>query len=199
MLYILDFPASSVKALSTKKLRSHNATLSTIVETPRGLVSAWFGGTKEKNPDVGIWSSYNDGAGWSSPREWANGIQHENLRHPCWNPVLVQPPGNAPTMLFFKSGTDSPHLVGRGLHSAMITAVLSVTAGKLPSTIDGPVRCKPLFLENGDLLCPSSTEHDNDWRFHFEILTDFLRPELGTSWNASNQRRNPFRSSNQPY
>ena len=164
---------------------------STIVETPRGLVSAWFGGTKEKNPDVGIWSSYNDGAGWSSPREWANGIQHENLRHPCWNPVLVQPPGNAPTMLFFKVGPTPRTWWGE--------VTLSYDYGrsfrdrrKLPSTIDGPVRCKPLFLENGDLLCPSSTEHDNDWRFHFEILTDFLRPELGTSWKRIEPETQPF-------
>jgi predicted neuraminidase len=27
----------------------------TIVETPTGLVAAWFGGTHEKNPDVCIW------------------------------------------------------------------------------------------------------------------------------------------------
>ena len=27
---------------------------STIVETPEGLVAAWFGGTEEKHPDVGI-------------------------------------------------------------------------------------------------------------------------------------------------
>jgi hypothetical protein len=28
---------------------------STIAEAPEGLVAAWFGGTKERNPDVGIW------------------------------------------------------------------------------------------------------------------------------------------------
>jgi len=28
---------------------------STIVETRTGLVAAWFGGTRERNPDVGIW------------------------------------------------------------------------------------------------------------------------------------------------
>jgi hypothetical protein len=38
---------------------------STLVETSRGLVAAWFGGTREKNPDVGIWSSYHDGSSWS--------------------------------------------------------------------------------------------------------------------------------------
>ncbi|MDB4399327.1 FG-GAP-like repeat-containing protein, partial [Akkermansiaceae bacterium] len=40
---------------------------STLAQTSRGLVAAWFGGTKEKNPDVGIWSSYHDGKRWSSP------------------------------------------------------------------------------------------------------------------------------------
>ena len=33
---------------------SHAAT---IEETPKGLVAAWFGGTKERNPDVEIWVS----------------------------------------------------------------------------------------------------------------------------------------------
>ena len=31
-------------------------------ETSRGLVVAWFGGTAEKNKDVGIWVSYHDGS-----------------------------------------------------------------------------------------------------------------------------------------
>ncbi|MDB4410440.1 FG-GAP-like repeat-containing protein, partial [bacterium] len=57
---------------------------STLAQTSRGLVAAWFGGTKEKNPDVGIWSSYHDGKRWSSPRQWADGLQHKNLRYPCW-------------------------------------------------------------------------------------------------------------------
>ena len=34
---------------------------STIVETRDGLVAAWFGGTRERNPDVGIWVSRHDG------------------------------------------------------------------------------------------------------------------------------------------
>src|SRR6266496_3624614 len=30
---------------------------STIAETKAGLIAAWFGGTAERNPDVGIWVS----------------------------------------------------------------------------------------------------------------------------------------------
>src|SRR4051794_23790949 len=33
---------------------SHAAT---IAETPKGLIASWFGGTKERNPDVEIWVS----------------------------------------------------------------------------------------------------------------------------------------------
>ncbi len=40
---------------------------STIEETPSGLVAAWFGGSGEGAPDVGIWlSRYTDRA-WSAP------------------------------------------------------------------------------------------------------------------------------------
>ena len=41
---------------------------------------------------------------------------------------------------------------------------------------------KPSLLADGSLLCPASTEHDDDWRFHFERLIDLKRPELGVSW-----------------
>ena len=47
---------------------------STIAETPSGLVAAWFGGTKERHPDVGIWFSRRDGTKWSTPVELANGV-----------------------------------------------------------------------------------------------------------------------------
>jgi predicted neuraminidase len=164
---------------------------STLAETDRGLVAAWFGGTKEKNPDVGIWSSYFDGGEWSKPAEWANGIQHQGKRHPCWNPVLWQAPGDGLTYLFFKVGPDPQTWWGE--------VMVSYDDGRsfrdrrrLPEGIDGPVRGKPLLLPNGTLLCPSSTEHDNDWRFHFEILTDPSKPELGPSWQRFEPETQPY-------
>ncbi|MCH5377808.1 MAG: exo-alpha-sialidase, partial [Planctomycetes bacterium] len=140
---------------------------STICETTRGLVAAWFGGTREKAEDVGIWVSYHDGVNWSAPKEWANGVQREDLRHPCWNPVLFQPPGDAPTLLFFKVGPDPRSWWGEMMVSYDRGRTFRERC-RLPEGIDGPVRCKPILLNDGEtLLCGSSTEYDG-WRVHFE-------------------------------
>ena len=66
---------------------------STIAETPAGLVAAWFGGTKERNPDVEIWVSRMENNKWTKGVSVANGIVNDKLRYPCWNPVLFQVPG----------------------------------------------------------------------------------------------------------
>lgn len=139
---------------------------SSICETTRGLVVAWFGGTKEKDKDVGIWVSYHDGLTWSAPKEWANGIQHADHRYPCWNPVLFQPPGDAPTLLFFKVGPDPAHWWGEWMVSYDRGRTFR-DRRRLPESIDGPVRCKPILLADGTLLCGSSTEYDG-WRVHME-------------------------------
>ena len=52
---------------------------STIVETPSGLVAAWFGGTHEKHKDVGIWLSRQEQGTWTIPVEIANGIQNDTF------------------------------------------------------------------------------------------------------------------------
>lgn len=148
---------------------------STIIENSRGLVAAWFGGTHEKNPDVGIWVSYNDGAGWSNPIEVANGIQYEGHRHPTWNPVLFQTPGDQETLLFFKVGPDPRTWWGEMMVSYDRGRTFRDRT-RLPEGIDGPVKNKPVLLSNGTLLCPSSTEYDG-WRVHFELTDDF-----GKTW-----------------
>lgn len=158
---------------------------STIVETANGFVAAWFGGTHEKNPDVGIWLAKFDGQAWSKPVEVANGIQNTELRYPCWNPVLFQP-AEGPLMLFYKVGPDP-----RNWWGMLITSTDGGTTWSEPQKLGegplghliGPVKNKPIQLADGTIMCPSSTEEEkdegNDWRVHFELTQD-----LGQTWRV---------------
>lgn len=147
---------------------------STIAETPQGLVCAWFGGTDEKDPDVGIWLSRQVSGKWTAPVEVANGVQHATHRHPTWNPVLVQQPGG-PLHLFYKCGPNPD--AWWGMHMTSNDDGITWTEPRrLPEQIDGPVKNKPLLLADGTLLCGSSTEYDG-WRVHFELTKDW-----GKTW-----------------
>ncbi len=142
-----------------------SAHASTIVETERGLVAAWFGGTAEGHADVGIWLSRHDGAGWSAPVEVANGVGSNGARHPCWNPVLVQPP-SGPLLLFYKVG-PSPRQWWGLIRTSSDAGHTWSGAVRLPDGTFGPIRAKPIQLESGVLLAGSSTEHDG-WVSHME-------------------------------
>jgi predicted neuraminidase/cyclophilin family peptidyl-prolyl cis-trans isomerase len=159
---------------------------STIVATPSGLVAAWFGGTAEGAPDVGIWTSRKTRAGWTAPVEIAHGNGRDGKPEPCWNPVLFRP-SRGPLLLFYKSGPSPSGW--RGL------VMRSRDDGKtwdkpepLPEGFVGPVKNHPLELADGTILCGSSTESDG-WRVHFEMSRD-----LGATWTrtpAINEGRAP--------
>lgn len=144
---------------------------STLVESAEGggLVAAWFGGTHERNPDVGIWVSRRDAKGWSEPVEVANGVQAEGPRLPTWNPVLFRPKGG-PLMLFYKVGPSPSKWWGMVMRSADDGRTWSKPT-KLPAGIIGPVKDKAIQLEDGTILSPSSTE-DAGWRLHMEWSKD---------------------------
>jgi len=144
---------------------------STIADTPGGLVAAWFGGTHERHPDVGIWVSRREAAAWSNPVEVANGIETDTLRFPCWNPVLFQS-RNGPLLLFYKVG-PSPSAWWGMLTSSTNSGRSWSLPRRLPDGILGPIKNKPVHLANGDLLCPSSGEDgQTGWRIHFERTAD---------------------------
>ena len=155
---------------------------STIVETPAGLVVAFFGGTKEKHRDVSIWVSRQENGKWTAPMEAANGDQPPQpdgkpLRHPLWNPVLFQP-AKGPLMLFYKCGPDPDAWWGM-LTTSKDNGKTWSKATPLPDKGAGPVKNKPVLLPNGDLLCGSSSE-DHGWRVHFERTSD-----LGKTWTTT--------------
>jgi predicted neuraminidase len=151
-----------------------SAHASTIAETPEGMVAAWFGGPREGNPGVGIWLARKADAQWSAPVELARGTDRRGRSQPCWNPVLHQATGG-PLLLFYKVG-PSPRRWWGMLSASTDGGRTWSAARRLPRGILGPIKNKPIVLDDGSLLCPSSTEHLG-WRAHLERTTD-----LGESW-----------------
>jgi predicted neuraminidase len=154
---------------------------STIVETKSGLVAAWFGGTREGAPDVGIWLSRHADGHWTPPVEVANGEQPDGQRHPSWNPVLFQP-RTGPLLLFYKVG-PSPSAWWGLLRTSNDDGKTWSAARRLPEGILGPIKNKPVQLANGDFLCPTSSETaavPSQWTVHFERSSDG-----GATWSAT--------------
>lgn len=160
---------------------------STIVETPAGLVAAWFGGTNEPHIDNSIWLSRQVDDKWTEPISIVDGSEGEDRDHRTGNPVLFQPSAG-PLLLFYK--VVDPR-VGRASHWwGMLTTSAddgatwaephrlgkSELLGDGNPNLIGPAKNKPIELANGSILCPSSSEHDN-WRVHFEVTRD-----LGKTW-----------------
>ncbi|BCM89945.1 beta-L-arabinobiosidase [Abditibacteriota bacterium] len=151
---------------------------STIVESKGGLIAAWFGGSAESHPDVGIWLSRHEDGKWTAPVEVANGIESPQKRYPCWNPVLFQPKYGS-LLLFYKVGPWPNSWWG------MVTS--STDGGKtwaqprrLPDGILGPIKNKPIQLRDGTILSPTSTEEGDNWRAYFERSEDG-----GKTWTAT--------------
>jgi len=143
---------------------------STIVETERGaMVAAWFGGTHEKHPDVGIWVSRLENGKWTSSVEVANGVQADGTRHPTWNPVLFQPRGGVLT-LYYKVGPTPQTWWGMFMTSADDGRTWSKPE-RMPANMLGPIKNKPVQLANGTILSPTSIETPTSpsrWRVYFE-------------------------------
>jgi predicted neuraminidase len=150
---------------------------STIEETKSGLIAAWFGGTHERHPDVGIWVARHENSQWTTPVEVANGVESPTNRYPTWNPVLFQPK-DGPLLLFYKVGPHPREWWGMMMTSDDDGKTWSEPI-RLADGIFGPIKNKPIQLSNGDILSPTSTEHDG-WRVHFERSTDG-----GKTWIAS--------------
>ncbi|WP_316829726.1 sialidase family protein [Pedobacter aquatilis] len=142
---------------------------STLAELDKNsIISAWFGGKHEGSNDVVIWSSINKNGKWSAPVEIANGIQHDSLRFPCWNPVLFKAK-NGILYLHYKVGPN-PRAWWAEYKTSKDSGKTWSEALKLPDGFLGPIKNKPIQLANGSILYPSSTESTDEkkWLIHIE-------------------------------
>ena len=150
---------------------------STIVEIKPGeLAAAWFGGTRERNPDVCIYVARYENGKWQEAVQAADGVQPDGSpRLPTWNPVLFQPPGG-PLTLFYKIGPSPSTWWGMVKTSSDGGRTWGETR-RLPEGVLGPIKNKPVLLSDGAWLAPSSTEGSGGWQVHFERSSD-----AGKTW-----------------
>jgi predicted neuraminidase/cyclophilin family peptidyl-prolyl cis-trans isomerase len=151
---------------------------STLAETGAGLVAAWFGGSGEGRPDVGIWLARRIGGHWTEPVGVATGrAAGGGAAVPCWNPVLFQP-SRGPLLIFYKVGPSPSQWRGFLARSTDGGGTWSAPE-PLPAGVIGPAKNHPVELQDGTLLCGSSTE-DSGWRVHFERTKD-----QGRTWERT--------------
>jgi predicted neuraminidase len=143
---------------------------STIVQATDGrLVAAWFGGNRKARGcrDLVVPAGRRR---WTKPVEVASGVQSPEKRFPCWNPVLFQlRPG--PLVLCFKVGPSPSRWWGEKMISNDSGRTWQ-DQRRLPPEVLGPIKNKPVQLDDGRILCPSSSE-DKGWRAHIEVTRDF--------------------------
>lgn len=150
---------------------------STVLRRPDGeFLVAWFGGTEEKDDDVGIWLATGHPRQWSAPQEIAK-IRHD----PHWNPVLFQAPDGT-IYLYFKVGKQIDHWEtwvktstdGGRTWSEASELVADDRGGR------GPVRNKPIILSDGTWLAGASHEDEGVWNAFVDRSTN-----RGQSWTKS--------------
>jgi alpha-L-fucosidase len=158
---------------------------STIVETRDGLLAAWFGGTREKHPDVCIYSSMNREGKWSDPVMIADGIVNDSLRYPCWNPVLFRR-SNRDVVLYYKVG-PSPQ-AWWGMYKISSDGGRTWTpAVKIGENLLGPIKNKPVKLRTGMILYPTSVETPDKWNIYIETSDQDMK-----NWKSTSIDNNGF-------
>ncbi|HBY60912.1 MAG TPA: neuraminidase (sialidase), partial [Solibacterales bacterium] len=118
---------------------------STIVEiAPGELYAAWFGGSDEGEKDVAIWGARRKDGKWSAPVEL---VREANI--PTWNPVLFFTRDKT-LWLYYKFGPSPQTWTGGRLSSKDGGKTWSARE-HLPAGVLGPIRNKPLLLDDGTI------------------------------------------------
>lgn len=160
---------------------------STIAELSDGRIAAsWFGGTHERHPDVAIWYAVREEDVWQKAVKVATGHQEDASVLPTWNPVLFQIP-DGDLLLFYKVGPNPREWWGMVTRSADAGETWS-SPERLADGILGPIKNKPVRLDDGSILSPSSIEGDmrDGWSLYFERSEDH-----GKTWTKTDLVESP--------
>jgi predicted neuraminidase len=148
----------------------HAATITALDDG--SLVAAWFAGTREGDPDVGIWMATRAPSDerWSPPRLVADvdGVA-------CWNPV-VHATRAGELLLFYKAGSH-PQTWSGFVRRSDDGGATWAPPEPLPAGILGPVKNKPVEAADGTLICGSSVESYRAWGCWVERT-----PDAGRTW-----------------
>lgn len=139
---------------------------STIVALKNGeLMAAWFGGTKERAPDVAIWGSRYVNGAWTTPVELE---REKNI--PSWNPVLFHTKDGR-LWLYYKVGPSPGEWAAGRMYSEDEGKTWSKDE-RLPAGLLGPIRAKPLVLKDGTIVSGTSFEAHETWAAWVERSAD---------------------------
>jgi predicted neuraminidase len=119
-------------------------------------------------------------------------VQQDGSRLPTWNPVLFQPK-NGPLMLFYKVGPSPKDWWGMVMTSDDDGKTWS-GGRRIGDGLLGPIKNKPIQLENGTIICPTSVEriidvNDDGLRAAGGATSAVLsstqsQPSAGTGWDV---------------
>ncbi len=141
---------------------------STLVKMSNGnILSAWFAGTAEKDPDVRIWYSVYDGNGWSEPQQIAT---TDAVAH--WNPVLYD--FGDYTRLYYKVGAEIPDWQTKYVDTYDFGKTWTEPAFLVEGDTSGgrgPVKNKCIMTSKGTLIAPASSEQGS-WKAFFDLSYD---------------------------
>eukprot|EP00899_Mesostigma_viride_P020027 jgi/Mesvir1/28025/Mv04633-RA.1 len=191
------FPSPIGTQIGGKNITEWDCHSSTILEAKPGLLlAAWFAGTQENAPDVGIWMSHRTFpyGHWSDPFEVVAPVSREvncgvAVGVKCkgelstWNPVLSKLPSGE-ILLFYKVGHSPSDWIGY-VKRSLDGGVHWGSPDPLPAGITGPAKNKPLVTADGVIIAGASTEdvgaptatggRERDWKAWIDQSSDGAR------------------------
>ncbi len=154
---------------------------SSILELENGdLLCVWFGGTRERHPDVNLWISRKPkGGNWQTPE-----VVYDGDGKTLFNPVLVQLKGGDIQIYFL-----SPEIDDGQVTTSTDNGHAWSKPQKLPKGFTGPLVNKPIYMDDGTIIAGASLQGDPGKRVHVERSTD-----NGKTWTRTESISDPVNS-----